>query len=99
MNWLTSVWEWLAGWFFSPDDRIKEVQKATVAVCRFLPTVTTVTNLLALQNPGLLTAQAIAVAICTAIRNQPLSTLASLGEEGQPKPTVQGVVIEGEFVD
>ena len=98
MSWLSSLWGWLSSWFTS-DARVKEVRKETVAACRFLPTVTTVTNLLALNSPGLLTAQAIAVAICTALNNQQTSALLSMGEEGVPKPVVQGVVIEGEFVD
>lgn len=100
MNWLSGFWTWIKGWFTSPDKRIEEVQYATVKVCSFLPTALTVSRLLALNSPGLLTAQAIAVAICTAINNQHPSALFGMGKgDNYPKPVVQGVEIEGEFVD
>ena len=94
MNWFSGFWVWMKGWFVSPDERIKTVQEATVNVCRFLPTASTVLNLLSLSNPAMLTAEAIAYAICRALRKQP----AALFGSGKPKPMIEGVVIEGDFV-
>lgn len=69
---------------------VTDVQAAAIKVCAFVPTTTTVINLLAAAIPGLSTASALANAICQAV------TPAKAGEVvGTAR--VHGVPIEGNF--
>lgn len=70
------------------DAKVTTVREATVKICGYLPTVATVTNILAAGDPTVLTATAISTAICAAVKTQAL-----LGCK-----QVAGVCIEGQFV-
>jgi hypothetical protein len=71
-----------------------EVQQDAIAICSFLPTASTVANIIAVGNPLLTTAEAIAQAICASVTAPPVaSTLRRVGT-----PTVAGVVIKGRFI-
>jgi hypothetical protein len=68
----------------------QEVQEATSLVCNFVPKVGVISEILGLRNPELTAASAIATAVCGAITT-------SAGAEALPN--VQGVLIEGYFVN
>ena len=67
-----------------------DVQNATVQACGFLPTASTVLNILAVGNPAAATAEAVAQAICAAVTPAPKAL--------KGVPTVNGVEIHGRFV-
>lgn len=67
-----------------------QVQAAAVAACNFLPTASTVANLIASNNASLSSAEAIAKAICAAVT-------ASSGKL-RGAPNVNGIDIHGRFV-
>lgn len=75
-------------------DIIAAVQAATVQACKFLPTAQTVADIFAAGNPLLVTASAVAVAICAAVSPQALAAK----KRGGAAPTVAGVVVHGKFV-
>lgn len=79
--------QYLQGGKFS----IADAQAAAVKVCSFLPTANTVANIIAAGSPALNTASAIGDAICAAI--------APKAGAGAGKPTVAGVVVEGQRVN
>ena len=74
---------------------ITDVQNDAVLACSFLPTAATVANILAAGNPILVTAEAVAQAICAAIT--PTKTTAKL-RGNMVLPEVNGVVIQGSWV-
>lgn len=90
-RWLDKFITWLTGPSF--DEDVESVRLLTVRLCGFLPTASTVTNIIAVGSPALLTATAIASAICVAVS----SRKSSMGLAELPV-TVGGVVIEGDFV-
>jgi hypothetical protein len=97
---MTMVGRWfskIASWFTGPefDEDIEKIRLATVRVCGFLPTVGTVANILAAGNPALMGATAIAGAICAALTRK--KSMAALYGDGGVA-TVEGIVIEGEWV-
>ena len=71
---------------------IGAVQQAAVIACGFLPTVSTVAGILSGGNAAVLTAEAIATAICSAVHP------AQSGRLGARRMTVNGVPIRGRFV-
>ena len=74
---------------------VSSVQQLAVAVCGFLPTASTVANIIAAGNPLVATGEAIANAICAAVTPAKLS-----GRKlGAIQPMVGGVVIHGRFVN
>jgi hypothetical protein len=100
MSWLDGVINWLAGWFASSENEtVKAVRDATVILCGFLPTVETVAALIAVNNPAMAATAApavlIAKKICTAVKAPRMQSL--LG--GDAQIIVDGIVIEGEFVN
>ncbi len=70
------------------------VQQDAVAVCSFLPTASTVANIIAAGNPLLITAEAIAQAICAAVTAAPAVTT----RRGAAQPMVNGVPVRGKFL-
>ena len=70
---------------------IIQIQNYAVLACGFLPTVTTVANIIANGNPILQTATDIANAICAAVTPK-------AARRGAVLPTVNGVVVHGRFV-
>jgi hypothetical protein len=88
----------LATWLVSPgfDEDVETIRLATCRLCRFFPTAATVANILAIGNPALMTASAIAGAICAAVtRKQNQQAFGLVGRNAPP--TVEGIVIEGEW--
>ena len=78
---------------------VAEVQALTAAAdafkvtaCAFVPTATTIINIIAKGNPALATASEIATAICAAVAPKPALRRAALA------PMVDGVIVEGHFV-
>lgn len=74
------------------EDVIKKAQEVAVQVCSFLPTLTTITNILNLRNPLLQTGTEIGNAVCNAV-----------GPKAAPRsvpggPKVGGVIVEGQRV-
>lgn len=72
---------------------IASVQAAAVAACSFLPTVATVASIIAAGNPAVITAGAIAEAICSA-----LAASKSSARKRATVPVVGNVVIHGTYV-
>lgn len=66
------------------------IQAAAVAACGFLPTASTVANLLT-TNANVQSAEAVAAMICNAV-------VAKGGRLGGAAPSVNGVAIHGQFV-
>ena len=69
-----------------------DVQAAAVAACGFLPTASTVANIIAAGNPSVNTVTTIAQAICSAVVG------AKGGRLGGAAPNVNGVAVHGRFV-
>jgi hypothetical protein len=92
-----NLWTRFKSWFRTVDlsDEIDTVQRLTVQCCGFLPTVGTVASIVTAGNPTVLTATAVATAICSAV--SPTKTAQGLLSMDGP-PTVNGVVVEGGFV-
>jgi hypothetical protein len=72
---------------------VTTIQQDAVLACGFLPTVGTVANIIAVGNPLLATAEAVAAAICAAVAPAKAS-----GRLGAVAPQVNGVTIHGRFV-
>lgn len=70
---------------------IADAQAVAVAACSFLPTASTVANIIAAGSPQLNTATAVGNAICAAV--------APKAGTSAGKPTVAGVPVEGQRVD
>jgi hypothetical protein len=77
---------------------IAAIRSATVAACSFLPTVSTVANLLTAGNPIAQSAESVAALICAAV--QPVKQALRHGAKrgATAPPTVNGVVIHGRFL-
>ena len=75
---------------------IAQVQAAAVAACSFLPTATTVAQIISAGNPLVTTAGAIAQAICSALATSSVKSSARLHAV---QPMVGNVVIHGRFVN
>jgi len=73
-------------------EQAKEVQAQTVAACKFLPTIETISAIFT-QSAYLTTGSAIASQICNAVTNLPLAD----GPGGRV-PRVGNVVVVGRFV-
>lgn len=72
---------------------VSQAQADTVQVCGYLPTVETVSGILAVGNPLLATGEAIANAICAA-----LTPKGAIARPGVTVPYVAGVPVHGKFV-
>src|ERR1019366_531813 len=75
---------------------ISDVQQAAIAVCGFVPTAATVGNIIAVGNPLIATADAIAAAICSVVGAAPKT---AAGKFRGTLPMVNGVAIHGRFVN
>lgn len=75
------------------EEQIAQIQSYTRTVCQFVPTASTVAQILAAGSPELATGIAIANAICASVTSETMA-------EGPTKkrPTVAGVAIRGTFV-
>lgn len=88
------------------EETIAQVQKLTVQICSFLPSVKTVSDILSAGNPVVTGATAVAQAICDAVTANPTgvqpATFLQIEDEAKPTekpcPEVNGVCIQGEFV-
>lgn len=76
-------------------DNVKAVQAATTKACSYLPTVASVSAMLTANNPTVIGVSAIAGAICNAVTKPPNV----LGLKAEECPEVNGVCVEGDFVD
>jgi hypothetical protein len=88
-RWFATFWNWVVGPTFDAD--VEEVRQATCRLCGFLPTLATVANIMSLGT--LSTVSAVAMAICNAVTAKKWTFVSA----GDP-PTVEGIVIEGEWV-
>ena len=70
---------------------VASVQSAAVLACSFQPTADTVAGILAVGNPAIATAEAVAAAICAAVTGK-------AAKRGAAVPTVAGVPVKGSFV-
>ena len=70
---------------------ITQIQSTAVAICGFLPTVTTVANILANGNPIVTSITDVASVICAAVTPK-------AARRGAVIPTVNGVTVRGRFV-
>lgn len=70
---------------------VSQIQGAAVAACKYLPTATTVAQLVS-SSSSISTAASIAGLICGAVTSIPLA------DGGSRTPKVNGVVIRGQFV-
>ncbi len=74
---------------------IKDIQTAAVAICKFLPAATFVSNLLLSGNSIATSATDIAAKICTAVTTNPLAD--GPGAKNY-RPHVNGIRVQGRFV-
>lgn len=95
MTWVNKVKDWFRYWFV--DDPIEIARVTTVQLCGFLPTVDTVTKILAVGNPSLNTGISVAYAICAAVSHFKAKQ-AFVGTTPDAAPQVDGVMVEGEWV-
>jgi hypothetical protein len=79
------------------DARVAAVQKATSALCKFVPTAATIGTILAGGNPVVATAAGAAGAICAAVASAPTKQN-FMGFGKDCKGFVGDVCVEGEFV-
>lgn len=92
MNWFSrSWWSWFGGG--SLLKQVWEIQKLTTRSCGFLPTVTSALAMLTSGNATVLGISSIAKEICRAVSRNAVT----LHGEG-PKPEINEVIIEGEFI-
>jgi hypothetical protein len=99
MKWLTGLLSWVMGLMgvrTTDTDEVVKIQAEAVRFCSFLPTVETCVNLMAVvvPVPGVGTATLIAKKICQAVTAPRVNLL--VGETSVI--TIDGVVIEGEFI-
>jgi hypothetical protein len=99
MKWLTGLVSWfmgLMGVSTPATEEVVKIQAEAVRFCGFLPTVETVVNLMAVvvPVPGVGMATVIAKKICQAVTAPRVNLL--VGETSVI--TIDGVVIEGEFI-
>ena len=78
------------------DEQVAEVQAATAKLCKFIPTAASVGAILSANNPAVIGVAATATAICNAVTSAHAQSLT--GDE-KPCPEVNGVCVEGEFID
>jgi hypothetical protein len=91
MSWLTSLFSWLFGSSDTTNtDAVAKIQAATVKLCGYLPYAETVAKLLS-ANPAVTAAAVVAERICGVVNPQ----MRLMGGE----PTLDGVVIQGEFIN
>jgi len=74
-------------------EKVAEVQAQATKICAYLPTATSVAAMISAANPAVIGVSAIAQAICSAVTKQTQSLLTS------ERPTVNGVQVDGEFID
>lgn len=95
MDWFAGLLNWLWGLFGNSESKlVKAIREKTVELCGFLPTVETVVALVAVNNPAVTTAIVIAKKICMAVSAQKQTLIG-----GSHPVIVDGVVIEGEFIN
>lgn len=79
----------------SLEDEVEKVREITVGLCGFLPTVESVTQMLQASNPIVSGVMAIARAICQAVSDEKPGVMLAIHK---PRPTVNGVNVEGDWV-
>lgn len=97
------MWNRIVTWLLTKDisDEIDAVQRFVVRSCDFLPAVATVATLLA--RPGIASAAAAGVAICTALHGSTSVPQGLLSNKDWPdvdieKGVVDGIEIEGTWI-
>lgn len=97
MGWFSRFWQWLRGVDAAKlAAEVTKVQTLTASACRFVPTAASVASILTAGNPAVVGAGAVATAICQAVTgSRPLGLVGG----GIPQPEVNGIVVEGEFLD
>lgn len=92
----------LAGCGSDPEssyaDEIAKVQEYAQQICNFLPHAKSVAAMLTADNPVVTGAFAVATAICNAVTGKPMGLYSDRYTE-ETCPKVNGICIEGEFVD
>jgi hypothetical protein len=76
---------------------ISQIQQAAVAACAFLPTVTTVADILAKNSSAVATAEQVAAAICAAVVPAPKTSSKFKLTLIEPI-NLSGITIDGKFV-
>lgn len=77
---------------------VSGIQQAVVAACGYLPTVSTVEDIVNLNSHALKTATQIAQAICAAVTIHGGAGGSEARGPGVGLPVVHGVIIRGKFV-
>jgi predicted lipoprotein len=83
---------------------VEEIQRATVQACNFLPTAVTIASFIPAAGPYLVTANAVAGAICDALQDQQPTTPMTAKRRGTGTISVQvfvagaSVSVQGRFV-
>lgn len=90
-RWWESLWTWITGPSF--DEDVEKVRLACVRCCGFMPTVSCVASILSAGDPAVVGASAVAIAICDVVKAHKWAFV----QAGDP-PTLNGVVIEGDWV-
>jgi hypothetical protein len=103
MKYFTGFFKWVGGLFThkAPDTAVvQSIQNAAVTACGFLPTASTVANILLVsQQPAVGMVTTIAAGICSAVTQVQPGAVTQMGLMSVPvPPTYNGVTIEGEFV-
>jgi hypothetical protein len=79
------------------DDTVNKAQQYAVTACGFLPTVSTVAQILSSFVPGASPVEAIAHQAATAICKAVTPVKSSI-RRGDARPSVNGIIIDGKFV-
>lgn len=94
MSWWKTLLSWVGWGSTELDGQVSKVQVLTVKLCKFLPTASSVAAILTANNPAVVGVSAVATAICGAVTRRSHSLLG----DAAPKPEVNGIVVEGEYV-
>jgi len=79
------------------DDTVSQAQQYAVTACGFLPTVSTVAQILSSFIPGASPIQTVAQQAATAICKAVVPAKSAI-RRGSSHPTVNGIIIDGKFV-
>lgn len=80
----------------SMSEQVSAIQAGAIKLCGYAPTAASVLAVLTAGNPAVTGVTAIVTAICGAVSNPPLGLKS---DDGKPCPQVNGVCIEGEFIE
>lgn len=101
MGWFSNLYVRVKRLFVGNVDVSKlvlKIQAAVVRSCGYLPMAETIVALVLMGNPAVTVVSAVANKVCAAVKKPPSLLTSGLVGGEKPKPTVDGVEIEGEWI-